>query len=131
MLQTLPCSHEPLFGLYRSLFISAQRMQPLVVSGPLPNHLFLLVSSVLAGAISPIATANLIRAFIPLGHCISAMLAFSGGLHGCCFHFLILGAANLCLRVLSEDRQLGLYKTSSCAAATHRIARTKPHWNNH
>lgn len=50
-------------------------MQTLLVQLVLPNHLFPLMSSVFA--ISPIARAKLIRAFIPLGDGISAMLAFS------------------------------------------------------
>lgn len=109
--QNLPCSREPPFGLHRSSFISAEHMQPLVVRGPLPNHLFLLVSSVLAGragAISPVAAASLIRAFIPLGHSDAGFQR----LFSCPDPQDWWSAP-------ARTSMLDFFKTNSCVAATH------------
>lgn len=63
-----------------------------------------------SACVQRIATASPIRAFIPLGRGISAMLAFS-----CCFHFQILRTDDLLLR----GPAVGLFKTNSCDKTHH------------
>lgn len=66
---------------------------------------------------------GLIRAFIPLGHGISAMLAFQRLF---CAAAVFLRTDNLSPRVLSEDQQSDLSRPQLCRGDTNLA-----HWNKH